>query len=102
MNPEEIGPKYMAVLVCLKKTIKIINCNKILIYNKYVHKSREPDKRSVLGDQARLQSPSGPFHVLYSSHEGNIRQKNGYVVFKTEIASDQLGKIRCLWGEVLL
>jgi hypothetical protein len=63
MNPEEIGPKYMAVLACLKKNIKITNCNKILIYNKYVHKSRNPDKRSVPGDQARLQSPSGPFHV---------------------------------------
>jgi hypothetical protein len=64
MNPEEIGPKYMAVLACLKKNIKITNCIKILIYNKYVHKSREPDKRPIPGDQARLQSPSGPIHVL--------------------------------------
>jgi hypothetical protein len=63
MNPEESGPKYMAVLAFLQKNIKITNCNKVLIYNKYVHKSRNPDKRSVPGDQARLQSPSGPFHV---------------------------------------
>jgi hypothetical protein len=53
----------MAVLACLKKNIEITNCNKILLYNQYVHKSREPDKRSVPGDQERLQSPSGPFHV---------------------------------------
>ncbi len=78
----------MTVLACLKKNTKIINCNKIFIYNKYVHKSREPDKRSVPWDQARLQSPSGPFHV----HTVAMKETSGRKTVTsslTEISSDQ-------------